>query len=46
MFLNPNYWLAGLDYEYKNENESEDKNNDEQNSHKDDIKQDEGVGVE
>ena len=37
VLLHTNYWLAGVDYEDKNSNEREDKNNDEQNSHKDDT---------
>ena len=40
VLLNPNYWLAGVDYEDKNVNESEDTNDDEKHSHKDDISQD------
>ena len=32
-----NYWLVGVDYEDKNENESEDINDNEKNSHRDDI---------
>ena len=36
--LHTNYWMAGVDYEDKNANESEDINDDEKNSHKDDVK--------
>ena len=43
VLLHPNYWMAGVDYEDKNANRIEDINNDEQNSHKDDIKKDERV---
>ena len=46
MLLNPNYWLAGVDYEDINWNKSSDKNDDENNSHKYDIKQDERVDAE
>ena len=31
VLLHPNYWLAGVDYEYKNTKKSEDINDDEQN---------------
>ena len=46
VLLHPNYCLAGVDYEDKNANKSDDTNNDEQNSQKDDIKQDEIVNAE
>ena len=37
VLLNTNYCLTGVDYEDKNANKSEGINNNEQNSHKDDI---------
>ena len=46
VLLNPNYWLAGVDYEDKNANKSKEIHDDEQNSHKDDIKQDKRVDEE
>ena len=44
--LHTNYWLAGVDYEDKNANKSKEIHDDEQNSHKDDIKQDKRVDEE
>ena len=44
--LNPNYWLAGVDYEDKNVNESKATNDDEPNSLKYDTEQDEKVYAE
>ena len=46
VLLHSNYWLAGVDNEDKNANESEDINYGENNSHKDDIKQDKIVDAE
>ena len=46
VLLHPNNWLAVVDYEDKNMNESEDIHDDEKNSHKDDIKQDERLYAE
>ena len=46
MLLNTNYWLAGVAYEDKIANKSEDKKDDEQNSHKDDINTDKRMALE
>ena len=46
VLLITNYWLAWVYYEDKNENESEIINNDEKESQKNDIKQDQILGAE
>ena len=46
MLLHLNYVLSEVDYEDKNMNKNEDINNEEQDSHKDDIEQDERLDAE